>query len=62
MEEQKQTQIAEENLSRSQARKQQQQTLEEAKVNRLKRRLNYLIAVLLVLLTLILLFMRFINF
>lgn len=57
-----QTQTIEENLSRSQARKQQQQTLEEAKINRLKKRLNYLIAVLLVLLTLILLFMRFINF
>lgn len=57
-----QTQTIKENLSRSQARKQQQQTLEEAKINRLKKRLNYLIAVLLVLLTLILLFMRFINF
>ena len=57
-----QTQTIEENLSRSQARKQQQQTLEEAKISRLKKRLNYLIAVLLVLLTLILLFMRFINF
>ena len=43
-------------------RKQQKELLEEAKITKLKRRLNYIIAFLVTVLILILLFMRFINF
>ncbi|MGN9065399.1 hypothetical protein [Ligilactobacillus agilis] len=51
-----------ENLSRTEMRKQQKELLEEAKITKLKRRLNYVIAFLVTVLILILLFMRFINF
>lgn len=51
-----------ENLSRTEMRKQQKELLEEAKITKLKRRLNYVIALLVTVLILILLFMRFINF
>ena len=51
-----------ENLSRTEMRKQQKELLEEAKITKLKRRLNYVIAFLVTVLVLILLFMRFINF
>lgn len=51
-----------ENLSRTEVRKQQKELLEEAKITKLKRRLNYVIAFLVTVLILILLFMRFINF
>lgn len=51
-----------ENLSRTEMRKQQKELLEEAKIAKLKRRLNYVIAFLVTVLILILLFMRFINF
>lgn len=51
-----------ENLSRTEMRKQQKELLEEAKITKLKRRLNYVIAFLVTILILILLFMRFINF
>lgn len=51
-----------ENLSRTEMRKQQKELLEEAKITKLKRRLNYIIAFLVTVLILILLFMRFINF
>lgn len=51
-----------ENLSRTEMRKQQKELLEEAKITKLKRRLNYVIAFLVMVLVLILLFMRFINF
>lgn len=51
-----------ENLSRTEIRKQQKELLEEAKITKLKRRLNYVIAFLVTVLILILLFMRFINF
>ena len=50
------------NLSRTEMRKQQKELLEEAKITKLKRRLNYVIAFLVTVLILILLFMRFINF
>lgn len=51
-----------ENLSRTEMRKQQKELLEEAKITKLKRRLNYVIAFSVTVLILILLFMRFINF
>ncbi|PLA76690.1 hypothetical protein CYR83_00295 [Ligilactobacillus agilis] len=51
-----------ESLSRTEMRKQQKELLEEAKITKLKRRLNYVIAFLVTVLILILLFMRFINF
>lgn len=51
-----------ENLSRTEMRKQQKELLEEAKITKLKRRLNYVIVFLVTVLILILLFMRFINF
>lgn len=51
-----------ENLSRTEMRKQQKELLEEAKITKLKRRLNCVIAFLVTVLILILLFMRFINF
>ena len=51
-----------ENLSRTEMRKQQKELLEEAKITKLKRSLNYVIAFLVTVLILILLFMRFINF
>ena len=51
-----------ENLSRTEMRKQQKELLEEAKITKLKRRLNYVIAFLVTVLILILLFMLFINF
>ena len=51
-----------ENLSRTEMHKQQKELLEEAKITKLKRRLNYVIALLVTVLILILLFMRFINF
>ena len=51
-----------ENLSRTEMRKQQKELLEEARITKLKRRLNYVIAFLVTVLILILLFMRFINF
>ena len=51
-----------ENLSRTEMRKQQKELLEEAKITKLKRRLNYVIAFLVPVLILLLLFMRFINF
>lgn len=51
-----------ENLSRTEMRKQQKELLEEAKITKLKRHLNYVIAFLVTVLILILLFMRFINF
>lgn len=51
-----------ENLSRTEMRKQQKELLEEVKITKLKRRLNYVIAFLVTVLILILLFMRFINF
>lgn len=59
-EEQVETKV--ENLSRTEMRKQQKELLEEAKITKLKRRLNYVIAFLVTVLILILLFMRFINF
>ena len=51
-----------ENLSRTEMNKQKKELLEEAKITKLKRRLNYVIAFLVTVLILILLFMRFINF
>lgn len=58
----KQVETKAENLSRTEMRKQQKELLEEAKITKLKRRLNYVIAFLVTVLILILLFMRFINF
>ncbi|MCP0886485.1 hypothetical protein LB941_03925 [Ligilactobacillus sp. WILCCON 0076] len=49
-------------ISRTKAREEQKQSLEQEKITHLKRKLNYIIAALIVMLLFVLLFMRFINF